>query len=262
MLQEDAQLIEKFSLSCQPPRDPATILPLGLWNDGVPCNWDRSQSLEVIALSFPSIPGLRMPLFCVKKMFEAKKCTMDAAMRVLVWSFEQLALGRYPSRRHDGSPFDARVDKARIRVAGSDLPIACLTQIRGDWKMFKDTLSLPAHNENNGCCWLCPMTPDKVQEVDLQASWRHQYFDQESFIMRCWEEQRHMSAVWQFPNFCLKVIRLDWLHIMDLGCAADAAGNILWLLQSKMHGPNIAKRVGELYKSTRTRVSHPIDWLH
>ncbi|CAE7201968.1 unnamed protein product [Symbiodinium sp. CCMP2592] len=240
VLQEDAELIEKFSLSCQPARDPATILPLGLWNDGVPCNWDRSQSLEVIALSFPSIPGLRVPLFCLKKMFEAKKCTMDAAMKVLVWSFEQLALGRYPSRRHDGSPFDLRVDKARLRLAGSDLP--------GRLENFKDTLSLPAHNENNGCCWICPMTPDKVHEVDLQASWRHQYFDQETFIMRCWEEHRFMSAVWQFPNFCLKVIRLDWLHIMDLGCAADAAGNVLYHLQSKMPASNITKRTGELYK--------------
>ncbi|CAE7316281.1 Klc, partial [Symbiodinium sp. KB8] len=248
VLQEDADLIEKFSSSCQPAKDPATVMPLGLWNDGVPCNWDRSQSLEVLALSFPSIPGLRVPLFCLKKMFEAKKCSMDAAMKVLVWSFEQLVVGRYPSRRHDGSPFDARVDKARIRLAGLDLPSACLTQIRGDWKMFKDTLSLTAHNENNGCCWICPMTPDKVHEVCLQASWRLQYFDQEAFIMRCWKEQRHMSAVWQFPGFCLKVIRLDGLHIMDLGCAADVAGNVLWLLQSKLPGPNIAKRVGELCK--------------
>ena len=48
VLQEDAELIEKFSSSCQPARDPATVLPLGLWNDGVPCNWDRSQSLEVM----------------------------------------------------------------------------------------------------------------------------------------------------------------------------------------------------------------------
>ena len=169
VLQEDAELIEKFSSSCQPARDPATVLPLGLWNDGVPCNWDRSQSLEVIALSFPSIPGLRVPLFCLKKMFEAKKCSMDAALKVLVWSFEQLAVGRYRSRRHDGSPFDARVDKARIRLAGLELPSACLTQIRGDWKMFKDTLSLPAHNERNGCCWICPMTPDKVHEVGLEV---------------------------------------------------------------------------------------------
>ena len=34
---------------------------------------------------------------------------------------------------------------------------------------------------------------------------------------------------------------------MDLGCAADAAGNVLWLLQSKLPGPNIAKRVGEVF---------------
>ncbi len=29
------------------------VLPLGLWGDGVPCNYDRSQSLEVFTLSLP-----------------------------------------------------------------------------------------------------------------------------------------------------------------------------------------------------------------
>ena len=37
-----------------------------------------------------------------------------------------------------------------------------------------------------------------------------------------WEQQRHMSPIWQFPNFNLKVLRLDWLHVVDLGCAQDA----------------------------------------
>ena len=34
------------------------ILALGLWMDGVPCNWDRTDSLEVFSLNFPGISPL------------------------------------------------------------------------------------------------------------------------------------------------------------------------------------------------------------
>ena len=36
----------------------APILGLGLWMDGVPCNWDRTDSLEVFSLNFPGISPL------------------------------------------------------------------------------------------------------------------------------------------------------------------------------------------------------------
>jgi hypothetical protein len=43
------------------------------------------------------------------------------------------------------------------------------------------------------------------------------------------------------------MFKLDWLHIMDLGVAADVAGNVLWLLQGKMPGANVKTRVSQLY---------------
>ena len=153
-----------------------------------------------------------------------------------------MALGLHPSRRHDGSNFHA------ANLSGQPVPLGLLVQFRGDWKMFKDTLGMPSHNEARGCCWQCNCTPDRVQEFDLHASWRQNYFDQWDFLMRSWKQQRRMSPIWQFPNFNLKVLRLDWLHVVDLGCAQDAAGNILLLLQSKMPGNNMPARIGELYK--------------
>ena len=241
-------LLRAHAEACEPARDPATILPLGLWSDGVPCNWDRSQSLEIIALTLPSIPGSRFPLFCIKKAFQVKQTTMDSALQVLVWSFQQMALGLHPNRRHDGSNFHAAKEKFRINLSGQPVPLGLLVQFRGDWKMFKDTLGMPSHNETRGRCWLCNCAPDRVQEFDLHASWRQNYFDQWDFLMRSWEQQRHMSPIWQFPNFNLKVLRLDWLHVVDLGCAQDAAGNILLLLQSKMPGNSMRARIGELHK--------------
>ena len=66
--------------------------------------------------------------------------------------------------------------------------------------------------------------------------------------MRCWQEPRPFSPIWQFPGFTLKVVKLDWLRIVDLGCAADCAGNILLLLQSKMLAPSISASIALLFK--------------
>ena len=117
--------------ACEPARDPATVLPLGLWSDGVPCNWDRSQSLEIIALTLLSIPGYRFPLFCIKKAFQVKQTTMDSALQVLVWSFQQMALGLHPNRRHDGSNFHAAKEKFRTDLSGQPVPFKLLVQFGG-----------------------------------------------------------------------------------------------------------------------------------
>ena len=44
------------------------LLALGLWGDECPCNWDRSESLAVLSLSFPGLTGayakIRIPIAC------------------------------------------------------------------------------------------------------------------------------------------------------------------------------------------------------
>ena len=150
-----------------------------------------------IALSLPSIPGLRVPLFCIKKAFQVEQNTMGPALQVLVLSFQQLALGQHPSQRHDGGNLDAAKQKCRINVAGQPLPFGLLAQIRGDWNMMKDTLGMPAHNENRGLCRLCNCTPGKVHQVGLEADWRKNYCDERDFVMRCWQQQRHMTPIRQ-----------------------------------------------------------------
>ena len=34
-----------------------TMLGLGLWGDGVPCNWDRTGSLDCVSLNLPGLEG-------------------------------------------------------------------------------------------------------------------------------------------------------------------------------------------------------------
>ena len=61
------------------------LLGLGLWMDGVPCNWDRSQSVETVCISFPGLEGqwnnLRVPLVSINKKFVVKQQTFDDISR-------------------------------------------------------------------------------------------------------------------------------------------------------------------------------------
>lgn len=113
-----------------------TFVPLGVWMDGVPCNWDRSQSLNVLTLSFPALQGskrnIRIHLFGLKQHFVVKHRTMDAMMKVLCWSLECLFLGIMPSHRHDGLPWDKNDSPQRKKWTGKPLQLqGMLTQIRG-----------------------------------------------------------------------------------------------------------------------------------
>ena len=60
--------------------------------------------------------------------------------------------------------------------------------------------------------------------------------------------QNHLcNPLFSLPAFTIKMFKLDWLHIMDLGVSADVAGNVLWLLQGKMCGATVKARVSQLY---------------
>ena len=62
---------------------------LGLWIDGTPYNYDRSQTLECISLNFPGLlpPNgtLRIPLCCIPKHWCIKGVTLDVRNFVLVF---------------------------------------------------------------------------------------------------------------------------------------------------------------------------------
>ena len=70
------------------------LVPLGLWMDAVPCNWDRSHFLNVLALRFPCLQdskrNIRIPLFGLKQHFVVKRKAMDAMLTIFCWSLECL----------------------------------------------------------------------------------------------------------------------------------------------------------------------------
>ena len=152
------------------------VVALGLWMDGVPFNHDRSQSLECISMNFPSLPkeyqDVRLPVTCFPKFFLAKGKTWDSVLKPIVWSMRCLLFGRFPQQRHDNKPF-TQDDAARKRLAGSAIGMHCaLSEVRGDWSMFKDVLRFPGWQGKGPVCFLCSCTLATLHDVGSDAAWR------------------------------------------------------------------------------------------
>ena len=143
------------------------LLGLGLWGDECPCNWDRSESLAVLSLSFPGLAGafksLRVPITCFGEKQKGPHTWHDI-MSVVKWSLEILATGQPAGARHDGSQWLKSDTK---RKAGKAVQRSCLVEVRADWKFMSGVFKFPAHNLNEGICWKCTCTPQQVRHISV-----------------------------------------------------------------------------------------------
>lgn len=122
------------------------VVPIGLWIDGTPCNWDRSESVETFALSFPGLDGdaaaLRVPFAVILHKHCVSQHTFDDLLSVLVWSLRCLSVGVNPRQRHDGDEWHQK-DTTRRKKGGAPLQVRGLVcEVRGDWKCMKDPRSI------------------------------------------------------------------------------------------------------------------------
>ena len=101
---------------------------VAFWLDGCPCNWDRTESLEVLTMSVPGLhhenKNVRIPLAAVPKQFVLDHDSWDDIMQVMSWSLSYLCIGEFPKMRHDGLPFKKQMGSAyRLAKAGKSLEV-------------------------------------------------------------------------------------------------------------------------------------------
>ena len=104
-----------------------SVVPLGLWIDGTPCNFDRSESLESVCINFPGNAAnraMRIPVTAITKRHLLKEESFDEILQIVAWSFRCLAEGKYPTCRHDNTAFN-KWDAKRKKT--------CLEPFRGLW---------------------------------------------------------------------------------------------------------------------------------
>lgn len=256
-------------LSAQHPNEfwaSGTYIALGFHGDGVPVQGTiREESLDFLTINLPAMEGgagLRVPFTVFQSKFHWEYKTKAAILEVLLWSFDCLKQGRYPTRRHDGSPW-LKSDKTRAKLKGK-LPVqGILCEIRGDWDWLNSWLNFPVWNTGSGMRWLC-----KAKHVDFKnfsQNDRETGLCKDSFVQRVVDMGKELCPFWGWPelrpaDLCLP----DWMHAVDQGIGADIAGQLLVELAKRYPGRALKEKVASLWQDIQLLYSeHHVEYkLH
>ena len=235
---------------------PGKTMPLGLWSDGCPVKWDRSESILVISLNWPGqtldkFSRLRVPLCVINKKFTLKKNagdnTLDEIFAVVAWSFRCLATGIFPSVDHEGQPFQHQWRNKRAST-----PLQCqglLVQIRGDWEMYKNVFNLKGWNDSGNCCYKCFATKADILDTSFTASWRQSRKKLMDHFAQAMQKNIPISSLFSSPGLDLDSFQIDWLHAVDLGVACDFFGNLMWYIMPQMPGKKLEDRCSAMFRN-------------
>ena len=228
------------------------LISFGIWGDGVPCNWDRSQAVDMFTLYMPGLPPgkqeLRLPICGLNRKFVVASHTFDDICAIIAWSFQQCALGTMPSCRHDGSQFNC-TDSKRKKMAKKTFPKAILAEVKGDWAFYKQCFRYPQQNERGGICFRCEASPGNYKDCSLQADWRVNRLDHWALMGRFLARGIEISPIFDCPFIKSTCFQMDWLHVADLGISPNFLASLLLLLLPNFDGRNVAGRCSAMFGS-------------
>jgi hypothetical protein len=226
------------------------LVAVNMWGDGVPMNFDRSQSLEVFSMALPGVAedhhNLRFPVTVVPKKYVVKQKTKDDILKVISWSMQNLAAGMFPSHRHDEETW-IQSDSWRKKKALQKLPQGILVEVKGDWAFMKDCFRFPQHNEKAGCCWLCNVCPDGIRNATSDAPWRQGRMSHWDLLHRIKMQGLTIAPIFSIPFLTTKQFMIDWLHVADQGCSAVFLAGLFLYVAPKLPGQNIDEKHSYLY---------------
>ena len=230
---------------------PNTMYPLGLHGDGVPVQGKLNQStLDFFTINMccsKAFGSMRVPIVCLETKWNSGEQTINEILEIITWSLEHLGKGVYPTARHDGSPFEGQMDKRRKENAGKLMPAkAALLELRGDWDWYGKWYGASQWNTKAGCCWLCSAKPVDWKAM-TQEDRRRQSLDKATWLKTVEDRGRQIAPLFNLPGITNKSMKPDWLHVVDEGCGAAAAGQILNEILPACEGNNKHERVGNLW---------------
>lgn len=113
--------------------------------------------------------------------------------------------------------------------------------------MFASVFRLGHWAKNEDCCWKCTCSKAQLREFDLSASWRSSRLTHSALLLRCHQKGVKPSPIFWMPFFSSNVFKIDWLHTMDLGCAAEWIGNLFNHVLPKLPGNSSADKCKHLF---------------
>ena len=142
----------------------------GSHGDGVPCNYDRTESVMLTSTNLPGPTGrngrLRIPL-CILPDHCISDNTFDDVYEVLAWDMRSLLEGTRHEERHDKKPWHKDKDRKRSKQKGDREFRACLVQVRSDWDWLTKCYHFPGHASKAEMCWLCTVMRNQVLKWGL-----------------------------------------------------------------------------------------------
>ena len=82
------------------------------------------------------------------------------------------------------------------------------------------------HRVEPACCYpLAACMLCQVREVGSDASWRSRPLTHAELILRILRSRGRVNPLIEAPWAHIRIFRMDWLHVADLGCTADFMGN-------------------------------------
>ena len=192
------------------------VISLGVCFDSA--NYNTRDSLKIISINMLSSSDHQRFLFgSVPKSLLCAcgchgKCTLDSFMNILKWSADHLLLGKWPSCRHDGSPF-LPSDNRRQSRAGCGMHQGAFIQRRGDSVWLENLIGLGDSSRRQEC-WLCEHRPED-SNLDGLTSGSHA----EGIPNR-------LSELLSLPGFVWDYIDLDVMHVVDCGILQYFLGSI------------------------------------
>ena len=152
----------------------------GLHGDGVPCNYDRTESVMLTSLNLPGLTGrngrMRIPL-CILPDHCISDNTFDDIYEVFAWDMRSALCGVRQECRHDNSPWCCFKDRKRSKLHGERGFRSCLVQVRSDWDWLTKCYHFPGHNSKDEMCWLCNVKRNQVlgESCYCRSGQKHAY---------------------------------------------------------------------------------------
>ena len=219
----------------------STAVPIALHGDAVPCiavGKPGTKSMDCISWQSLMASGATIDLkrlaFCI---FEHSKSrdgtTMRQAWRILLWSFEALFAGVWPTRNWDDAAWpqnSAEAALAGLPPAGGMFIVIFI--LKGDWDHFVKCYGFKNYNANDMCEFCHSHKNGPV------ASWPNNFRQNAR-----WKVRLVGSAEWRalnansmhdifrrFTFLSTQNVEPDEMHCIHIGTSMYFLGSILWVL--------------------------------
>ena len=157
------------------------VVPLALYLDAA--EYGVRDSMLVVTLT--NLASGKNHVLCIlrKRLMCGTKagcgcrgwCTLFPLWVFLRWSFESLACGRFPARRHESELDEGKVnedgwrpeDAEREGRAGMEMDVAgALLQIRADWAEMSSRLGVSSWKTSSDPCFLCKCNQETMLDPE------------------------------------------------------------------------------------------------